>query len=774
MNTLSLRLRYRPLRLGWCILKGDIEALRQAVRLSFTMWGGRFNPIVPVDEFSFADALVKLFRADALVPLSQGAAVDRFLAAQNHLPWPMLSEGLFVETVGGHKAPTILDISHPAARLYEEFFRNNPSPQAGFDMYEWEAADPLADVFLCTYGAFPATEQTGVDYGALAQTSLLGVRNVIQNGIEVQIPQMGRDTVATLNRAFVQRHYAVQNHSDRPGFYVGEADNFDDLVNFWNLRAADIPLQFFDPRHMDRLGAKTAYWTATVRQTPPGPVGPQGLALWHRSERAIDDARLHFGDGGLTLCRVDASIWNGGNVRAPIMYFRAATALASVDEGDKTPTVSFALTDKPFVEDRTAHLQHYVLSIDPGVGLIRNEQATLHIPFIPELNEFYGRNAHFIWNIARAEPESLGLVVTASTDSETLHALNVSELVGEIFASIGIEATPSKPGLVASTLIRQMGGLDGCRPFKIAGVRTLIENHRPDQSFDRGAAMQIIRGQGGDRPLSEYQWLHFGGRKAGGELKNGAVLSYLLDKGVFRAGLRFDCPNCLLEFWRSLDDAESRLECEYCGHAFNAAPQLRDKAWAFRRSGLFGNDDHQEGAIPVLLTLQQLMHMHGMSHGIFSTAMALKPKGVDIRPCETDFVVISDGGRDHRIQIAIGECKTRKPITADDVAKLKAVADAFPRDRYDVYVVFARLTPFSVEETELIRQVNGQYDRRVIMLTERELEHHFVYERTAKEFDVRRTAASFDEMATATARVFFEHRRREPAAKAAGPEPIPG
>ena len=36
---------------------------------------------------------------------------------------------------------------------------------------------------------------------------------------------------------------------------------------------------------------------------------------------------------------------------------------------------------------------------------------------------------------------------------------------------VGIAASPSKPGLIASTLIRQMGGLDGCRPFKIAGVR---------------------------------------------------------------------------------------------------------------------------------------------------------------------------------------------------------------------------------------------------------------------------------------------------------------
>src|SRR5208337_4999516 len=108
------------------------------------------------------------------------------------------------------------------------------------------------------------------------------------------------------------------------------------------------------------------------------------------------------------------------------------------------------------------------------------------------------------------------------------------------------------------------------------------------------------------------------------------------------------------------------------GHSFNASPQLRDKGWAFRRSGLFGNYDNQEGAIPVLLALQQLTQMHRMSHGVFTTAMELKAKGAAIPECETDFVMVVESGRDHRIQIAIGEAKTWNRITADDVAKLIA------------------------------------------------------------------------------------------------------
>jgi hypothetical protein len=663
------------------------------------------------------------------------------------------------------KIPLIADIRHPLIRLQEQLFKITPSPEPGLDLYEWEVDDPLADIFLCAYGEFSSANAFGVDYKALAQQSLLGARNIIQNGGEVQIPDPARETIASINRAYMQRDNAVRSTWDYAGSYVGNADDFDDLVNFWNLRAADIQLEFLDPRYADRLRRKSAHWVTTVRQAPPRPNGPQGLALWHRIERSIDDAKQEFGVGGLTICGVSGPTWNGVNVRAPIMCFGYGTALASVDLSSETATMSFALRDTPFAANEDTGLQRYVLSVDSRMASFPSEHATFHTPFIPELNQFYGHKALWTWNAARSEPDALGIVTRISRDHYTLRAINIPELIRAIFGTVGIEATPSKPGLIASTLIRQMGGLNGCRVFKIVGVRALIERHAPHQTFDRSTAMLTILGQGEDRPLSDYQQLYIEPREIGSELKNGAVLSYLLEKGVFRAGLNFQCPSCQLEFWRSLDDARARLECEYCGHDFKAAPQLRDKGWAFRRSGLFGNYDHQEGAIPVLLTLQQLIENQS-GDTIFSTAMTLKSKTAAISDCETDFVVITENEFDHRVQIAIGEAKTRKPITADDVTKLKAVADAFPRDLFKVYVVFARLSSFSNEEVEHIRQVNGPGDSRAIMLTERELEPSSIYERTAKEFDISFNPISFEDMMIGTMITFFEQRRR------GAPEPV--
>jgi len=221
-------------------------------------------------------------------------------------------------------------------------------------------------------------------------------------------------------------------------------------------------------------------------------------------------------------------------------------------------------------------------------------------------------------------------------------------------------------------------------------------------------------------------------------------------------GLYIVCPI----FWISLDNVRTETTCEYCGHKFNITPYLKDRDWAFRRSGLFGRDDHQEGAIPVVLTLQQL---HATLHSqkmLYTTAMNLKPKSASTikfknDKCETDLVVIVPSSIDGKLNIAIGECKTRKEITDDDVYNLKVVADSFPRERFNIFVIFSKLIPFSQEELKRMHQLNNEYYRRVILFTDRELEPYHIYERTAKEFKIDRYAVSFEDMVKMTEQVFL-------------------
>ena len=762
METLSITIRYRPIRIGWCVRNNDFTALRESWQFNATMWGGRYNPVIPVDDSDYARALVELFRIDVLWPLSNDEndeTLKSFIDEFPHLPNPFFNDQLFVSNGNGTQSATILDIYHPIRRLYDEHFKNNPKPEFKVALYDWSEDDPLSDIWTATFGAMPSEQVTGSDYTKLIEDHLEVEQFTIGPTDPWPVNAKNRCTLFRLGRFYMQRHYSVRNYWDHPGFYLGSSDDFDDLVNYWNLRATDTQILFFDECHADRFDGKRLEWLEFLRARPKGRFESDNyISIWSKERNEQRDLSA-FGKG-LQICPVDHGIWNGLNVKAPYMYFSEGSSLANIGTSFGKQRVSFQLPPKPFAEDRWFHNQHLVISLDMGIGLFGNERSTLATPYIPELNEFYGRNYYYEWDKARVEPEGLGVIAHASKSDLSVDAIDVSVLIEQIFRVAGIASTPSKPGLIASRLIQQMGGLQKCRPFKIRGVRDLIENFGPDKSFTRSGAIQTIRAKDtatGQIDFTLYENLFIEERSFHTKLTPEAVLSYLLKKSVFRAGLEFDCPNCRLEFWAGLDNLSCEIACAFCGHQFNITPHLNHRGdWRFRRSGLFGRDDNQEGAIPVMLMLQQLDTKFRLWGMLFTTAMNLEPDSATINKCETDFVVVVPKHHDGRIQIAIGECKTRKNITEDDIAKLKTVAETFPSERFKIFVILAKLTKFTSDEIQYAGALNDEFHRRAILMTARELEPYDLYERTSEELGVNRTAVSFDDMANITHQIYFQ------------------
>lgn len=55
----DLQIRYRPIRIGLCIKEGDLEEFRNALWLTHTLCGGRFNPIIPLGDPRLTRQLIK-------------------------------------------------------------------------------------------------------------------------------------------------------------------------------------------------------------------------------------------------------------------------------------------------------------------------------------------------------------------------------------------------------------------------------------------------------------------------------------------------------------------------------------------------------------------------------------------------------------------------------------------------------------------------------------------------------------------------------------------
>ena len=186
MATLTLRLKYRPVRIGWCVRQDNMDDVRSVLLLSHTLWGGRYNPLIPIGDRDVAKRLVEAFRVDVLYPASRDHDFNNFAKSFPYLPHPHFFQDIFMEGSNG-KLATFLDIYHPVRHLHEEYVKNLPSPKISAKVFEWNSADPLATVFLASFGSYPSPEESGRDYMKFVQTYLSGQRITISSDHPIDV-----------------------------------------------------------------------------------------------------------------------------------------------------------------------------------------------------------------------------------------------------------------------------------------------------------------------------------------------------------------------------------------------------------------------------------------------------------------------------------------------------------------------------------------------------------------------------------------------------------
>jgi hypothetical protein len=105
MDTTRVDICYRPLRIAWAIRSDDWAAFREAVRLTHSLWGGRFNPIVMVDRADEAHQTIELFRADFVVPVGAADEVQNFPGQFPYLINPLFPKACSSGIRGTRRAP---------------------------------------------------------------------------------------------------------------------------------------------------------------------------------------------------------------------------------------------------------------------------------------------------------------------------------------------------------------------------------------------------------------------------------------------------------------------------------------------------------------------------------------------------------------------------------------------------------------------------------------------------------------------------------------------
>lgn len=362
MATDSVRIRYRPIRLGWCVREGNWDDLHAVLRYANALWGGVYGPVLPVGAASEQSSkLVRLFEVDALFPAAADPQLKTFVDQFPNLRWPPVHQSLFIGGLGARGFATFLDVYHPTRMIYEEHIDGKQEPRLTATLYDWAAEDPLHHLFLAEFGSYPSREEINLDYAAMMEHNLKGTRVALP--IKEPVPADGYKKLTPFALSQFDLWPDRSPGWEYPGLYVGDANDFADVVNFWNLRAANVQVLFFDPNHEVRLGEMARAFLQMLKERPREAASfDTDFSIWSKRGNEIDLKR--FEAQRIMRIEIDDGVWNGRNLKPPLMYIEDVRVLGSRSEYDGIPSLTFELRDKPFYEDPEVHEQHFVASID--------------------------------------------------------------------------------------------------------------------------------------------------------------------------------------------------------------------------------------------------------------------------------------------------------------------------------------------------------------------------------------------------------------------------
>ncbi len=749
MSTTSLTVRYRPLRIGFVIPRDDLHALATVAETNSLLWGGIYNPILPAGyDPQLLAQWVALFNLDLLTPIGDTQDVKAAMETYRYLRTPHhFADDIFFEDWRTKKFDLgVLDILHIIDHYWESDFRHKPADfKSNCVLVDWAADEPCSYLLALSFGGFTTDKPLKFPFRDAFRDGLRAGVETLNAAAPLPAFLAERISPIALTRDRLQQYGGSLREDD--GIYIGGASNFDDLVAFWNLRAAGTQLFYLPHDHVDRF---RGYIQIVLRQLDEIPIRPpldrEWIGVHWRDNSAVDAPSLmkqfEMRKRPL-LCRYDPIVWNGLNVTPSQFYFSSHSVLANINRRHGRYTVSFALPPKPgFREDdrRDVDHQHLVAVVNPLVEFDYPDH-TLKPPPLKGLDEFLSREITIDpWKL-RTDPEGVALTIQLHDSAESLHPLPHQDLVRKLLELVGIDATLSTAGTLADRIVKQMREhrpLDACRVFKIRGVRRLLKELRPPDTTTWNRALRTIGQEGFDR----FRSLYIESRKSP-HLTPGDVLNFLITKEIIRPRLRWwprlrrlkediRCQHCSLTSSVPLRAFEGAWSCPFCKNEEDLAARLATDfrggrpEWLLARSGLFAKDNNLEGALPVILALLQLLRVLDWRF-VYSTAMNLK---IAERQCETDLVVLSYGHREG-IEMALGECKDEGGvITEQDVANLRLAWTQFQASRITAYLIFAKTTDaFTQEELALFRALQRDHIP-VILLTNRELEPYEPYRAT--------------------------------------------
>ena len=787
MSTLSGSLHLRPTRIGFLVEPTDREAVKRIFQLCTCLWGGVFNPVIPV-----CDKIPEAWTDPFLSPPSPAALARGYIE--------FFEPDVFVETKPGLAAqigvaPGELDLGYPRILPLDSFFMESTDfPFAmpfGLDcfgiyetMYHREfkfvsrherrvahfESPPDQSLFIeASFGAFPTDgplRRLARDYADAFDPVPLAPNaenwmKAIRDGFQFPLSF----TMEGLKRDF--------HGLSEPTLVIVDPTSPLDLIDLWNMRQFHpqiLPISvswLHDASELLRDFVKANYRPS--RGNPDGVVTPTtiqfGRSLLQRGrEEAVARGKAILSEAG--LADFPDAPWS-------IKLWYEPIWIADQEDFVRRP-------QRAEIEAATTDLELSISGESP-------DKYCRFTALSPELTSGFGEYSEARWanvlkirsyhtndTLALALPSSftavaagrlrLGETAVISRDgvvllqkskyhSEWFNLLTGDQAFGIWLNHAGVSSKRSEPGRITEQMLASLGGFWGTS--LIADRRTLELLDRMSKSVKTYASGTVEEFP--ERSAAVKDWQDLLSRRSSGPrgYRRAADLDRFIEAKILRLGLELTCTNCSKRNWVGIGDLKEQITCERCLKTF-AFPQgslnFQHTPWRYRVIGPYSVPDYGGGAYSTVLALAVFARRLGSDEPNMTYTTGLELQIGEGKPFEVDFAFWYQRnrmfGRKEEPALVFGEAKSfgTEAFKAADVARMRKLAEKFP----GAFMVFATLKDeLSGDEAKAIGEfatwgreklANGLPRAPVIALTGNELFCDWRLEQTWKEMGGQRAA----------------------------------
>lgn len=707
--TIEARCNARPTRLAFILSTPDRTQILNVITRATSLWGGRFNPIVILDDtgrravgrhYELAPPnqhltrqadLLKAFDPDLLISYSD-TPLPAELAPWSHRNFPAAS--LDWDPMGTNNVRSyFVDIRSILDDLWDKEFRNVATPR--FKLRYMEKTEAEGSLLRAArFGIYPTDnhyEFVKRNFGAEA----------IEDNAELHARNWPGDFQTPMN---LTGAYCIASRQELShAFFVLDPDDPYDVVDYWNLRASGMILFALTMQDYKEYRIPIGdFCKAANYPTNPAPTHFDFLTIIKGAsitETQVQEVRQWIMEENLTLNQIvlmgRVPEYKRDNYGAadeleiePLRCFESNTQGILIDGGGRVDG------PKPSFLGKRDYFSYWSMDLD--LQSFHDPKACYRLPWINSgCDALVSRcvGSGFEMNASRVSRN--GIVTRHDGDSShvRISSINPIQVVKSFLEGAKVDYLEiSSPGLALIRIIDMMKTLRGCEVFQNSAIRDTLDEMGTGEPRSvkhvRLAVMKTLK------DLSLY------GRPATQQEKGKHVdrlLKKAVDSKVFRVGLKFKCTACQRERWYATTEFTEEYNCKSC-FSREKTPYIYEHEWYFSSDGLFRSSNKLDGNITILLTLaffQEISNFYNMQYApSFTYALNGEEK-------EMDFAIIASEMMRPGVDMIFGEAKSGSELDAAERAKLKSFGL-----QTNSYICFCTLAPdFTDEDKEYFKDL---------------------------------------------------------------------